>query len=51
MVGPRAMELMRDIHPRVCHLAAPGSNPQFTLGLALLHKVNIKDLMSHAGLG
>ena len=28
-----------------------GYNPQFGPRLALLHKVNIKDLMSHGGLG
>ena len=28
-----------------------GYNPQFGRRLALLHKVNIKDLMSHGGLG
>ena len=45
MEGPRAMELMRHIHRKVCHLTR--YKPQFKSGRALLHKENIKDLMSH----
>ena len=41
MAAPWAMELMLRIPPKVCHWT--WSNPQFILGLALLHKVNTKE--------